>query len=66
MFLFAMPTWQEGVGRLVDVAGNLTEFNYTDSPGDADTRAIAQDWLAVGDYLREALHADKLIAASLS
>ena len=54
-FLFAMPTWQEGVGRLVDFGDALTEYNRTSTPEAADARAIAQDWLAVGDELRAAM-----------
>ena len=54
-FLFALPTWEEGVGRLVDFADALTEYNRTAPPADPDARATAQDWLAVGDELRLAL-----------
>lgn len=54
-FLFALPTWQEGVGRLVDFADALTEYNSTKEPENADARATAQDWLAVGDELRTAM-----------
>ncbi len=54
-FLFATPTWREGVGRLVDFGDALTEYNRTSTPEDADTRAAAQDWLAVGDELRAAM-----------
>jgi hypothetical protein len=54
-FLFALPTWLEGAGRLVDFGDSLTEYNRTAVPGDPDARATAQDWLAVGDYLRWAL-----------
>lgn len=54
-FLFALPSWQEGAGRLVDFGGSLTEYNITSAPGDADERALMQDWLAVGDFLRAAL-----------
>jgi hypothetical protein len=54
-FLFAVPTWQEGVGRLVDFANVLTAYNVTKPPEDADSRAIAQDWRAVGDELRTVL-----------
>lgn len=54
-FLFAMPTWQEGVGRLVDFGNSLTEYNRTPAPDDPDARATANDWLAVGDHLRGAL-----------
>jgi hypothetical protein len=59
-FLFAKPDWYEGVARLVDFANAMTEYNTTATPGGADTRALAQDWLAVGDELRQALaYADK-------
>lgn len=51
-FLFSLPTWQEGVGRLVDFGDTLTEYNRSKDP---DARATAQDWLAVGDWLRAAL-----------
>ncbi len=54
-FLFALPTWQEGAGRLVDFGDSLTEFNRTAAPEDPDARATTQDWLAVGDHIRRAL-----------
>lgn len=54
-FLFALPTWEEGAGRLVDFADALTEYNRTVPPEDPDARATAQDWLAVGDEFRIAL-----------
>jgi len=54
-FLFALPSWQEGAGRLVDFGSSLTEYNRTANP---DARAAAQDWLAVGDCLRLALWMD--------
>ncbi len=55
-FLFATPTWQEGVGRLVDLGDALTEYNTTAPPDDPDARATAQDWRAVGDYIRSAMY----------
>jgi hypothetical protein len=55
MFLFALPTWQEGAGRLVDFGDSLTEYNRTSAPEDPDARATAQDWLAVGGHLRSAM-----------
>jgi hypothetical protein len=54
-FLFALPSWQEGAGRLVDFGNTLTEYNGTSAPDDPDRRALAQDWLAVGDRIRAAL-----------
>ena len=54
-FLFATPSWYEGVGRLMDFANSLSAYNRTSTPEDADARATTQDWLAVGDRLRSAL-----------
>lgn len=54
-FLFALPTWPEGAGRLVDFGDSLTEYNRTRTREDPDARATAQDWLAVGDHLRRVL-----------
>jgi hypothetical protein len=54
-FLFATPTWLEGVGRLVDLGNFLTQYNVTNPPVDPDARALGQDWRAVGDQLRFAI-----------
>jgi hypothetical protein len=39
----------------MDFGDTLTEYNRTVEPENADARATAQDWLAVGDVLRRAL-----------
>lgn len=54
-FLFARPSFWEGLGRLIDFGGTLTEFNSALSGPQADRYAIAQDWQAVGDDLRNAM-----------
>lgn len=54
-FLFARPSWYEGVARLLDFGNALTEYNRTSAAGDADVRATTQDWLVVGDRIREAM-----------
>jgi hypothetical protein len=54
-FLFAMPSAAEGLARLVDFGNTFDSYNATPAPGDPDARALAQDWLAVGDALREAI-----------
>ena len=51
-FLFAYPTWKEGVGRLMDFGDALTEYNSSPTPEDADIRALWMDWASVGDDLR--------------
>jgi hypothetical protein len=52
VFLFAMPSGIEGAGRLLDLAGTMTEYNEARGPQEADAIAIAMDWLTVGDDLR--------------
>lgn len=53
-FLFAVPSWAEGVGRLLDFGDTLTEYNVSGSTAEADARAMRADWCAVGDDLRAA------------
>ncbi len=53
-FLYAQPSAMEGVGRLVDFAGALDTYNISDSPAEADERALAADTLAVNEDLRDA------------
>ena len=47
-FLYARPTAAEGVGRILDVGGTLTEFNTSLSDQQADRIALRLDWKAVG------------------
>jgi len=54
-FLFATPSFIEGMGRLMDFANALTEYNTSRSTEEADRRATTQDWMAVGDEIRGAL-----------
>ena len=51
-FLFARPTFVEGLARILDWGGSLSEFNRS---GDADQIAIAMDWRMVGADLRTAI-----------
>lgn len=54
-FLFARPSFLEGVGRIVDISGSLNTYNESRSNEDADARAIRQDWEAVGHDVGVAL-----------
>lgn len=54
-FLFPTPNWCEGMARLVDFGNSLTMFNRSQAPEDPDVRAMTQDWLSVGDRIREAM-----------
>jgi len=51
-FLFARPAMSEGVGRLVDFAGLLNEYNVSATGEQADELALWADWTVVGNDLR--------------
>jgi hypothetical protein len=54
-FLFATPTWKEGVGRLLDFSDSLTEYNDRPTPDEADLLAMWLDWRAVGLDIQDAM-----------
>ena len=53
-FLFADPSFMEGVARLVDFGGTLQQYNVSRSPEEADALAMYADWSAVGHEIRHA------------
>lgn len=64
-YLFARPSFFEGVARLVDFSGSLQVYNESESEARADAWALAGDWWAIGDDLRTVLHHyDERIPAS--
>lgn len=57
-YLYAVPTFVEGVARLFDFAGLMTEYNTTRSPEQADARAMTADVLAVLSDMRTVVGAN--------
>jgi hypothetical protein len=55
-FLFARPSFIEGVARVMDLGATLQEYNGHGSSEEADSIALMSDWRAVGDDLRRAMH----------
>jgi hypothetical protein len=53
MFLFARPSFAEGVGRILDLGNTLSEYNSSLTPDQADTLARKADWQALR---KDALH----------
>ncbi len=51
-FLYARPSFLEGMARIADMGGTLNEYNASDDP---DTAALMMDWLAVGRAMRQAI-----------
>ncbi|QTX33237.1 hypothetical protein KAR29_04910 [Aminithiophilus ramosus] len=54
-FLFATPSFLRGMASVLDMGDTLSVFNTTDTLNDADSRATAADWQAVGQDIRKAL-----------
>ena len=54
-FLFADASFLEGVGRILDFGGTLTEHNESLTPEQADYFAMRADWWLVGHEIREAM-----------
>lgn len=54
-FLFARPSFIEGVARIVAFSGSLNTYNASRTPEEADMRALQKDWKAVGHDLKVAL-----------
>jgi len=54
-FLFAQPSFSSGVARVIDLWGQFDEYNTSETPEEADARAIASDWMMVGQDLLDAI-----------
>jgi hypothetical protein len=48
-FLFARPSFLEGVARLLDFGNTLTEYNQSLTAERADSSAFWCDWRAIGE-----------------
>lgn len=56
-FLYARPSFLEGVARIFDFGGTLNEYNFSPTGQEADTAAIRSDWEAIGQDMRAAIEA---------
>lgn len=54
-FLYARPSFIEGVARVIDLGDTLTEYNNSITPEQADWLALRSDWTVVGEDLRRAM-----------
>lgn len=53
-FLYADPSFTEGIARILDFGDTLTEYNRSTSAEQADAIAVAADWKAVIGDLAQA------------
>lgn len=59
-YLFARPSFLEGIARIYDFGNTLNTYNYSNTPEQADYIAMASDWQVVGQELRAAVARIKL------
>ena len=54
-FLFAQPSFASGVARVFDLFGQFDEYNRSETPEEADAKAIASDWIVVGQDIADTI-----------
>lgn len=54
-FLFAQPSFASGAARILDLFAVFDDYNRSDTPIEADAKAIAADWLLVGQDVLSAI-----------
>jgi len=55
-YLFARPGFSEGMGRVLDMGSTTDVYNDNASPEQADAKAIASDWLMVGQDIKNSIY----------
>lgn len=53
--LFINPSFGRGIARIVDLFGNLDDYNYDKTEKEADSKALRRDWTIVGRDISHAL-----------
>jgi len=56
-YLFANPSFLAGMASVLDLGGNLVEYNYSESGEQADYIALLSDWVEIGADMRLAVAA---------
>lgn len=54
-YLFAEPSFTEGIGRVLDLGGTLQIYNESENPENDDFEALRRDWEAVGKDIKESI-----------
>jgi hypothetical protein len=58
-FLFAQPSFFSGAGRAIDLWGTFDDYNRSETTLEADEKAIASDWIIVGQDLYNAIECEE-------
>ena len=54
--LFTVPTFWEGFGRIIDLIGTMNDYNVSQTPQEADAKALRSDWEALRFDARTAFY----------
>jgi len=54
-FLVAQPSFVSGAARILDLWGIYDDYNRSESPLEADGKAIAADWIVIGQDIYDAI-----------
>ncbi|MSS73359.1 MAG: hypothetical protein EXS64_17995 [Candidatus Latescibacteria bacterium] len=54
-FLFASPSFLQGMASIFDFGGFLLVFNQSRTPEEANEKAMRADWAMVGKDIQDAL-----------
>lgn len=54
-FLFARPSFIEGMARVMDLGSTMQIYNNSKSEKEADVKALKKDWEAVGEDILNAV-----------
>jgi hypothetical protein len=54
-FLYARPSFTEGIARILDFGNTLNEYNDSWLSEETDFRALQSDWEVIGNDMKEAV-----------
>ena len=63
--LFSMPSFIEGVARILDFGNTLELYNESRTPQHADEEALFSDWMAIGEDMILAIQDVRMEGRSL-
>ena len=56
-YLYIQPSFSNGFARALDFFGTLTSYNKSETPAQADSYALFNDWVAIGNDMEIAYKA---------
>ena len=59
--LFIRPSILDGIGSIMNIAGNYFDFNYSNSGVETDKKAIENDWGVIGNDILKVTESDILL-----